>query len=147
MVTRLSIKFRAAGYLGCSPESQMVKNAKQVIYIEDEQEMIDLVGLILSRKGYVVTGAIGGRDGLDLVRQKRPDLVLLDLMMPDMDGWEVFQQMKADEKLRQIPVIVITAKAQSIDKVLGLHIARVDDYISKPFSPQELLESVEKVFS
>jgi len=125
----------------------MVKNAKQVIYIEDEQEMIDLVGLILSRKGYVVTGAIGGRDGLDLVRQKRPDLVLLDLMMPDMDGWEVFQQMKADEKLRQIPVIVITAKAQSIDKVLGLHIARVDDYISKPFSPQELLESVEKVFS
>jgi len=125
----------------------MVKNAKQVIYIEDEQEMIDLVGLILSRKGYVVTGAIGGRDGLDKVRQKRPDLVLLDLMMPDMDGWEVFQQMKADENLRQIPVIVITAKAQSIDKVLGLHIARVDDYISKPFSPQELLESVEKVFS
>jgi len=125
----------------------MVKNAKQVIYIEDEQEMIDLVSLILSRKGYVVTGAIGGRDGLDMVRQKRPDLVLLDLMMPDMDGWEVFQQMKADEKLRQIPVIVITAKAQSIDKVLGLHIAKVDDYISKPFSPQDLLESVEKVFA
>ena len=120
----------------------MVKNAKQVIYIEDEQEMIDLVSLILSRKGYVVTGAIGGRDGLDLVRQKLPDLVLLDLMMPDMDGWEVFQQMKADETLRQIPVIVITAKAQSIDKVLGLHIAKVDDYISKPFSPQDLLESV-----
>jgi len=125
----------------------MVKDAKQVIYIEDEQEMIDLVSLILSRKGYVVTGANGGRDGLNLVRQKRPDLVLLDLMMPDMDGWEVYQQMKADEKLRQIPVIVITAKAQSIDKVLGLHIAKVDDYISKPFSPQDLLESVEKVFS
>ena len=125
----------------------MVKDAKQVIYIEDEQEMIDLVSLILSRKGYVVTGANGGRDGLNLVRQQRPDLVLLDLMMPDMDGWEVYQQMKADEKLRQIPVIVITAKAQSIDKVLGLHIAKVDDYISKPFSPQDLLESVEKVFS
>jgi DNA-binding response OmpR family regulator len=125
----------------------MVKDAKQVVYIEDEQEMIDLVSLILSRKGYVVTGANGGRDGLNLVRQKRPDLVLLDLMMPDMDGWEVYQQMKADDKLRQIPVIVITAKAQSIDKVLGLHIAKVDDYISKPFSPQDLLESVEKVFS
>ena len=125
----------------------MVKNLKQVIYIEDEQEMIDLVSLILSRKGYVVSGAIGGRDGLDMVRQKQPDLVLLDLMMPDMDGWEVYQQMKADEKLRQIPVIVITAKAQSIDKVLGLHIAKVDDYISKPFSPQELLESVERLFA
>jgi DNA-binding response OmpR family regulator len=71
--------------------------------------------------------------------------VLLDLMMPDMDGWEVYQQMKADEGTRNIPVIVVTAKAQNIDKVLGLHIAKVDDYIAKPFSPQELLNSVEKV--
>jgi len=71
--------------------------------------------------------------------------VLLDLMMPDMDGWEVYQQMKADEGLRDIPVVVVTAKAQSIDKVLGLHIAKVDDYITKPFGPQELLESVEKI--
>jgi DNA-binding response OmpR family regulator len=66
-------------------------------------------------------------------------------MMPVMDGWEVYQQMKADESTRNIPVIVVTAKAQNIDKVLGLHIAKVDDYIAKPFSPQELLESVEKV--
>jgi DNA-binding response OmpR family regulator len=62
-----------------------------------------------------------------------------------MDGWEVYQQMKADEKTKDIPVIVVTAKAQSIDKVLGLHIAKVDDYIAKPFSPQELLNSVDKV--
>ncbi len=67
--------------------------------------------------------------------------------MPDMDGWEVYQQLKSDEATREIPVIVVTAKAQSIDKVLGLHIAKVDDYISKPFSPQELLDSVEKVLS
>ena len=66
-------------------------------------------------------------------------------MMPDMDGWEVYQQMKAEDATKDIPVIVVTAKAQSIDKVLGLHIAKVDDYISKPFSPQELLSSVEKV--
>jgi two-component system response regulator VicR len=74
-------------------------------------------------------------------------MVLLDLMMPDMDGWEVYQQIKAEEKTRSIPVIVITAKAQSIDKVLGLHVAKVEDYIAKPFSPQELLDSVEKVFA
>jgi DNA-binding response OmpR family regulator len=67
-------------------------------------------------------------------------------MMPDMDGWEVYQQMKAEESTRGIPVIVVTAKAQNIDKVLGLHIAKVDDYIAKPFSPQELIDSVEKVF-
>jgi DNA-binding response OmpR family regulator len=125
----------------------MVDSQRKVIYIEDEQEMIDLVRLILTRKGFEVIGANGGRKGLKLVKDQLPDLVLLDLMMPDMDGWEVYQQMKADEKTRQIPVIVITAKAQSIDKVLGLHIAKVDDYISKPFSPQELLDSVEKVLA
>jgi DNA-binding response OmpR family regulator len=125
----------------------MADSPKQVVYIEDEQEMIDLVRLILSRKGFEVVGANSGRDGLDLVRSLHPDLVLLDLMMPDMDGWDVYQQMKADETTRNIPVIVITAKAQSIDKVLGLHIAKVDDYISKPFSPQELMDSAEKVLS
>jgi DNA-binding response OmpR family regulator len=107
--------------------------------------MIDLIRLILSRRGYEVQGANGGQEGIELVRRDKPDLVLLDLMMPDMDGWEVYQQMKADEATRDIPVIVVTAKAQSIDKVLGLHIAKVDDYIAKPFSPQELLASVEEV--
>ena len=117
----------------------------RLLYIEDEQEMIELVRLILARKGYEVIGADGGREGLDAVRSTLPDLVLLDLMMPDMDGWDVYQQMKADEATQHIPVIVVTAKAQSIDKVLGLHIAKVDDYISKPFSPNELVESIEKV--
>jgi len=123
----------------------MADTTRRVVYIEDEQEMIDLVRLILSRKGFEVSGANGGREGLDLVRNSLPDLVLLDLMMPDMDGWDVYQQMKAGDTTRNIPVIVVTAKAQSIDKVLGLHIAKVDDYVSKPFSPQELVDSVEKV--
>ena len=123
----------------------MTPEAKRVVCIEDEPEMIDLVRLILGRKGFNVIGANGGVEGLEAVRRERPDLVLLDLMMPDMDGWEVYQQIKADSELREIPVIVVTAKAQSIDKVLGLHIAKVDDYISKPFGPQELLESVEKI--
>ncbi len=117
---------------------------KRILCIEDEPEMIDLIRLILGRRGFEVIGATGGKAGLDAVRSQLPDLVLLDLMMPDMDGWEVYQQMKADEATRNIPVIVVTAKAQSIDKVLGLHIAKVDDYIAKPFSPQELLNSVEK---
>ena len=125
----------------------MVEQARRLVYIEDEEEMIDLVRLILVRRGFTVIGANGGREGLDIVRRESPDLVLLDLMMPDMDGWDVYQQMKADETIRDIPVIVVTAKAQSIDKVLGLTIAKVEDYISKPFSPQELLDSVEKVLS
>lgn len=123
----------------------MPTDQKRVVCIEDEPEMIDLVRLILGRKGFNVIGANGGIEGLETVRRLKPDLILLDLMMPDMDGWEVYQQVKADPSLREIPVVVVTAKAQSIDKVLGLHIAKVDDYITKPFGPQELLESVEKI--
>lgn len=123
----------------------MATEMKRVVCVEDEPEMIDLVRLILGRRGFYVIGANGGIEGLETVRREKPDLILLDLMMPDMDGWEVYQQIKADPGLRSIPVIVVTAKAQSIDKVLGLHIAKVDDYITKPFGPQELLESVEKI--
>src|SRR5262245_3098154 len=123
------------------------KSSKRILCIEDEPEMIDLIRLILGRRGFDVSGAAGGAAGLQAVREQLPDLVLLDLMMPDMDGWEVYQQMKAEETTRHIPVIVVTAKAQSIDRVLGLHIAKVDDYIAKPFSPQDLLTSVEKVLA
>ncbi len=123
----------------------MTTNLKCILCVEDEPEMIDLIRLILGRRGFEVKGATGGVEGLRMVREEKPDLVLLDLMMPDMDGWEVYQQIKADEKTKGIPVIVVTAKAQSIDKVLGLHIAKVDDYIAKPFSPQDLLNSIEKV--
>jgi two-component system response regulator VicR len=129
------------------PEAVLNKQSKRLAYIEDEAEMIDLVRLILGRRGYTVIGANGGREGLSLVQKEIPDLILLDLMMPDMDGWDVYHQIKSNVKTRDIPVIVITAKAQNIDKILGLHIAKVDDYISKPFSPQELLERVEQVLS
>ena len=117
----------------------------KVVCVEDEPEMIELIRLILGRKNFELIGAVGGRDGLGTIRKEKPDLVLLDLMMPDMDGWEVYQQMKADTELSNIPVIVVTAKAQSIDKVLGLHIAKVEDYVTKPFGPKELLDSVRKV--
>ncbi len=123
----------------------MSEQRKKIVCIEDEPEMIDLVRLILGRRGFELIGAVGGREGLETVRQVKPDLVLLDLMMPDMDGWEIYQHMKADEELRNIPVIIVTAKAQSIDKVLGLHIAKVDDYITKPFGPRELIDSVNRV--
>jgi len=123
----------------------MELQTKKIVYVEDELEMIDLVKLILSRKGYEVIGAAGGREGLDIIQEIVPDLVLLDLMMPDIEGWDVYQQIRANDATKHIPVIVVTAKAQNIDKVLGLHIAKVNDYISKPFSPQDLVASVEKV--
>lgn len=124
---------------------------RSIVYIEDDPEMIDLVSLILSKRGFQVKGANGGRHGLDLAKklavEAKPALILLDLMMPDIDGWDVYQLLKSDDATRDIPVIIITAKAQSIDRVLGLHIAKVDDYISKPFRPQELIDSIERVLA
>ncbi|HRN51239.1 MAG TPA: response regulator [Anaerolineales bacterium] len=125
----------------------MAEQTRKVVCVEDEQEMIDLIRLILSRRGFEVLGANGGVRGLELIRAEKPDIVLLDLMMPEMDGWQVYQQLKADPSTEHIPVVVVTAKAQNIDKVLGLHIAKVDDYISKPFSLQELVDRVEAVLA
>lgn len=120
---------------------------KRVVCIEDEIEMVDLVKMILTREGFEVIGANGGIQGLQIIEDVQPELVLLDLMMPDIDGWEVYQRMKSNPKTSNIPVIVITARSQSIDKVLGLHIAKVDDYITKPFAPGELMASVNKTLA
>lgn len=118
---------------------------KRILCIEDHPEMIELIRLILARRGYEVEGAVGGREGLQAMAANRPDLVLLDLMMPDMEGWEVYRQIKANKEIANVPVIVVTAKAQGIDITLGLHIAGVDDYITKPFGPKDLIASVERI--
>lgn len=123
----------------------MVEKKAIIVCIEDDVEMIDLFKLVLGRQGYIVLGADGGREGLEMIQREQPNLVLLDLMMPEMDGWEVFQKLKAKDETKNIPVIIVTAKAQNIDRVLGLHIARVDDYITKPFSPNDLVERIDNV--
>ena len=120
---------------------------KRVLCIEDHEEMIELIRLILGRHGFEVQGAVGGRQGLKAMLKDPPDLVLLDLMMPDMDGWEVYRQIRARDELKDIPVVAVTAKAQGIDRVLGLHIAGMDDFITKPFGPKDLIASVERVLA
>lgn len=120
---------------------------KRIIYFEDDNDMVELVRIILSREGFQVDGVSEGNVGIALARETKPDVILLDLMLPDMDGLEIFRQLRNDPTTAEIPVIVITAKAQSIDKVLGLQIAKVDQYISKPFRPNELVERVNMVLS
>jgi len=117
----------------------------RILCIEDDIETIELIKLVLSQRGYEVVGIGRGAEALEAMRQERPDLVLLDLMLPGMDGWEVYRQIKADALLHDIPVIVLTAKTQGIDRVLGLHVAKVDGYITKPFHIQELIEAVKQV--
>lgn len=119
----------------------------KILCIEDEPQMIDLIKLILETRGYEVLGAEGGEEGLAMMRTEKPDLILLDLMMPEMDGGDVFHHMKEEVELRNLPVIVVTAKAAPIDKVLWMNVAKVDDYVTKPFGPRELVDSIQKVLS
>ena len=119
----------------------------KVLHIDDKPEMIDMIRIILGKAGYEVAGATNGRSGLQVLETFMPDVVLLDLMMPDIDGWEVFRSIKANPRTAHIPVVVLTARAQSIDKVLGLHIAKVDDYITKPFTQAQVLESLKRVLA
>ncbi len=120
---------------------------KKIVYIEDDLEMTYLIKMILERKGYEIISTNDGMEGFELIEREKPDLILLDLMMPNIDGWDIYHQIKSSEDTSDIPVIIISAKAQPIDKVLGIQIAKVNNYIGKPFKPQELLESIEAILN
>ena len=109
----------------------------KILIVDDDVTITNLMQVLVSMEGHQPTTVNDSLKAIETANSVNPDLITLDLMMPEMDGWEVYQQIKADEKMKKTPVIVVTAKAQSIDRVLGLHIAKVDDYIAKPFSPQE----------
>jgi CheY-like chemotaxis protein len=126
--------------------SKKMKGSK-IVYIEDDKDLIDLVSMILKPHGYDVLGSTDGHEGLDLIRIQKPDLILLDLMIPDLSGWEIYKIISADPNTENIPVIIITAKSQPIDQVLGTHIAKVEGYICKPFMPSELIERVEQILA
>lgn len=117
----------------------------RVVCIEDEPDMIELMRLLLTRQGFEVIGARGGKEGIELVEKNLPELILLDIMMPDLDGWEVYDHLKQNPKTRDIPVIVVTARAQTAEKLKALGEAGVDDYIVKPFGPGQLLDSIQRV--
>jgi len=115
--------------------------AKTILAIEDDTDLCELLEYNLSRSGYEVKilNSLGG--ALDTVKAIRPDLLILDVMLPDGDGFDFCRTLKADPEVRQTPVLFLTARSQEIDRVLGLEIGG-DDYVTKPFSPRELLARV-----
>jgi DNA-binding response OmpR family regulator len=117
---------------------------KTVLVIDDEPDLIKLVDFHLSRDGYLVIGARDGLTGFGHAKKHQPHLILLDLMLPGMDGLETCKKLKAEPDTAGIPIIMLTAKAQEIDKVLGLELG-ADDYITKPFGPRELVARVKAV--
>jgi DNA-binding response OmpR family regulator len=112
-----------------------------ILVIDDEKDLIELVRYNLENDGFDVIAATDGQSGLDVVKKHRPDLVVLDLMMPGLDGLQVCQQLRADPQSARIPLIMLTAKATEADRIIGLELG-ADDYITKPFSPREVVARV-----
>lgn len=112
--------------------------SKTILVVDDEERLVSLVTAYLEQGGFRVVAARNGRDALFLARQEKPDLILLDVMMPELDGYQFLRQHRQE---RNTPVILLTAKVEEDDRVLGLELG-ADDYVTKPFSPRELLARV-----
>ncbi|MFT4631108.1 MAG: two-component system alkaline phosphatase synthesis response regulator PhoP [Candidatus Pseudothioglobus sp.] len=119
-------------------------NRAKIVIIEDEPDIVEVISYNLKREGYQVSASNRGDEGLTLVRNQSPALVLLDLMLPGTDGLSICQQLKGDPITRDIPIIIVSAKGEESDVVIGLGLG-ADDYIAKPFSPRELLARVKAV--
>ena len=119
---------------------------KKILVVDDEDDILNFLELVLSEKGYDVVTASGGQEALTRAQLERPDLVLLDIMMPQMDGWEVLKLLRVDEETNEIPVAMLSARTEARDRVQGLQEGAVD-YICKPFSLTELLGKIEAIFS
>ena len=118
---------------------------KKILAVDDEKHIVRLVQVNLERAGYLVVTAFDGVDALEKVKNERPDMIVCDVMMPRMDGFEVLRNLKADPVNREIPVIMLTAKAQDADVFKGWQ-SGVDAYLTKPFNPMELLAFVKRIF-
>jgi two-component system phosphate regulon response regulator PhoB len=117
---------------------------EQILVVDDEEDILELLTYNLAREGYQVTGALTGEDALNKIRSTTFDLIVLDLMLPGIDGLEVTKTLKNDPKARDIPIVMLTAKGEEADIVTGLELG-ADDYITKPFSPRILIARIRAV--
>ncbi|MEN6294596.1 MAG: response regulator transcription factor [Chloroherpetonaceae bacterium] len=122
----------------------MQTNQKSIVVVDDEPDIIDLVNVHLTKNGYRARSFENGLGLMEYLKSNLPDLIILDLMLPDADGLEICKTLKKDDRFSNIPVIMLTARSDEMDRVLGLEIG-ADDYITKPFSPRELVARVKAV--
>lgn len=146
METRTAESRPTAVALHPAPPASLLTATKSVLVVEDEPDVLDLVAFHLGRSGYQVLRADRGAKAQEHLKRTRPDLVILDLMLPDMSGLEILQTMGEDGRLRAVPVIILSARASTEDRVLGLELGAVD-YVPKPFSPRELVLRVRAVLA
>ena len=114
---------------------------KKILVVDDEVDLVETIRFPLEAEGFNVLVAYNGEDALNQARTETPDLILLDIMLPKLDGYKVCRLLKFDERYRNIPIIMLTARAQEKDKIIGLETG-ADEYITKPFDMDELLEKV-----
>ncbi|MDP3731686.1 MAG: response regulator [Candidatus Omnitrophota bacterium] len=119
-------------------------NKKKILLVEDEKDLIETVTLRLEATGYEVISAGDGLEGLEKAKREKPDLIILDLMLPKMDGFKVCGLLKADTRYNKIPIIMFSARAQESDKKMGQEVF-ADAYITKPFEPELLLEKIRQL--
>ncbi|NQT47138.1 MAG: response regulator [Candidatus Omnitrophica bacterium] len=117
---------------------------KRILLVDDEKDLIETLAFRLEANEYEVLKAYDGQEGLDKARKEKPDLIILDLMLPKMDGYKVCRMLKFDEKYKQIPIIMFTARAQDSDKKMGEEVG-ADGYITKPFDPKALLDKIKEL--
>ena len=117
---------------------------KRILVVDDEIYIVHILEFSLTMEGYNILTAFDGEEGLRVIEQERPDLVVLDIMMPKLDGYEVCRRLRKDERFASLPVILLSAKGRSIDREVGLQ-AGADDYITKPFSPRKLIEKIREL--
>lgn len=113
----------------------------RILIVDDDHDIIRLVKAYLEKAGYLVLSAYDGETALHILRREHPDLLVLDLMLPDRDGWDLTRLIRADQSLAEIPIIMLTARVEDSDKIVGLEIG-ADDYITKPFNPREVVARV-----
>lgn len=117
---------------------------KTILIIEDEEDMVYAIALQLKTAGFKVISAADGQEGLEKVRKEKPDLIILDLMLPKIDGYKVSRMIKFDERYKDIPIVMLTSRSQESDKELGFEVG-ANAYITKPFDPKVLAETIEKL--
>jgi len=116
----------------------------KILVVDDEIYIVHILDFSLGMEGYEVITALDGEQALEKLKSDRPDLIVLDIMMPKLDGYEVCKAIKSDPETRQIPVILLSAKGRNVDQKLGFDVG-ADDYITKPFSPRKLVERINQL--
>ncbi len=119
---------------------------KKILVVEDEQALLTLQSMLLSIEGYTVEGVMNGQTALDVVETMKPDLILLDIMLPEVDGFQVCRQLKSNEATRHIPIIILTAKKSKEDLIMGEQ-AGAEMYITKPYKTSMVIEAIKRLLS